>query len=172
MKSFKSTLALVAVALFASSAHAVNEDNNGNHYGQYKQDGQTATGMELRGSVAVNCTISITPTAKATSLDIVGGEKDALVGTATESCNAGNGYTVQVTSTNQGSLINKANGAVPTAYQAVYDDGAGQIASKIVANRTKAQFGRQGKLFVSFSGNSQAIAGTYSDVVNLVIAAK
>lgn len=120
----------------------------------------------------MNCTISITPTAKATSLDIVGGEKNTLVGTTTESCNSGNGYTVEVTSNNQGSLVNKANGAVPTAYQAIYDDGAGQIGSKIVANRDKAQFGRQGKLLVSFSGNSQAIAGTYSDIVNLVIAAK
>jgi hypothetical protein len=172
MKSFKSALALVAVAMFASSAYAVNEDNNGNHYGQYKQDGQNVAGMELRGSVAINCTISITPTAKATSLDIVGGEKSTLVGTATESCNSGNGYTVEVSSSNQGSLVNKANGAVPTAYQAVYDDGTGQIDSKIVANRGKAQFGRQGKLLVTFAGNAQAIAGTYSDTVNLVIAAK
>mgnify|MGYP000104775816 CR=1 FL=1 len=167
MKSFKSALAVVAIALCASAAHA----DNGLHLGQLKQDG-TSTSLELMGSVAVNCTISITPTAKATSLDIVGGEKNTLVGTTTESCNSGNGYTVEVTSNNQGSLVNKANGAVPTAYQAIYDDGAGQIGSKIVANRDKAQFGRQGKLLVSFSGNSQAIAGTYSDIVNLVIAAK
>jgi hypothetical protein len=172
MKSFKFTLALVAVALFAASAHAQNVNNNGNQYGLYKQDGQVATSMELRGSVAVNCTISITPTAKATNLDILGGEKDTLVGVATESCNAGNGYTVLVTSGNQGNLVNKANGAVPTTYQARYDDADGQISGKIVANRDKAQFGRQGKLLVSFSGNSQAIAGTYSDIVNLVIAAK
>jgi hypothetical protein len=168
MKSFKSALAVVAIALCASAAHA----DNGLHLGQYKQDGQDATSLELMGSVAVNCTISITPTAKATSLDIVGGEKNTLVGTTTESCNSGNGYTIEVTSNNQGSLVNKANGAVPTAYQAIYDDGAGQIGSKIVANRDKAQFGRQGKLLVSFSGNSQAIAGTYTDIVNLVIAAK
>ncbi|MEN9586490.1 MAG: hypothetical protein RIT15_65 [Pseudomonadota bacterium] len=172
MKSFKSALAVVAIALCASAAHADSDDNNGNHFGQYKQDGQNATSMELRGSVAVNCTIGITATAKATSLDILNGEKNTLVGTTTESCNSGNGYTIEVSSTNQGSLVNKANGAVPTAYQAIYDDGAGQIGSKIVANRDKAQFGRQGKLLVSFSGNSQAIAGTYSDIVNLVIAAK
>ena len=162
MKSFKSTLTLVAaaVAMFASAAHAADDR------------GSASASLELRGSVAVNCTISITPTAKATNLDILGGEKDTLVGTATETCNAGNGYTVEVTSGNQGNLINKANGAVPTTYQARYDDADGQIADKIVANRDKAQFGREGKLLVSFSGNSQAIAGTYSDIVNLVIAAK
>jgi hypothetical protein len=159
MKSLKSALCLVvsAIGIFASATHAV---------------AQNAASLEIRGSVAVNCTISIIPTAKATNLDILGGEKDTLVGTATETCNSGNGYTVQVTSGNQGSLINKANGAVPSTYQARYDDGTGQIAEKIVANRDKAQFGRQGRLMVSFAGNSQAIAGVYSDTINLVIAAK
>ena len=162
MKSLKFTLAFVTAIVFTSVAHADDD----------ARASSTSTSLELRGSVAVNCTIGITPTAKATNLDIVNGEKDTLVGVATESCNSGNGYTVQLTSSNQGSLINKATGATPTTYQASYDDGAGSIASKIVAGRDKAQFGRQGKLLVSFSGNSQAIAGTYSDVINLVIAAK
>jgi hypothetical protein len=161
MKSLKFTLAFVTAIVLTSVAHADDA-----------RISLTTTSLELRGSVAVNCTIGITPTAKATSLDIVNGEKDTLVGVATESCNSGNGYTVQVSSNNQGSLINKANGATPTTYQASYDDGAGSIASKIVAGRDKAQFGRQGKLLVSFSGNNQAIAGTYSDVINLVVAAK
>jgi hypothetical protein len=161
MKSLKFTLAFVTAIVLTSVAHADDARTS-----------LTTTSLELRGSVAVNCTIGITPTAKATNLDIVNGEKDTLVGVATESCNSGNGYTVQVSSSNQGSLINKANGATPTTYQASYDDGAGSIASKIVAGRDKAQFGRQGKLLVSFSGNNQAIAGTYSDVINLVVAAK
>jgi hypothetical protein len=161
MKSLKFTLAFVTAIVLTSVAHADDARTS-----------LTTTSLELRGSVAVNCTIGITPTAKATNLDIVNGEKDTLVGVATESCNSGNGYTVQVSSNNQGSLINKANGATPTTYQASYDDGAGSIASKIVAGRDKAQFGRQGKLLVSFSGNNQAIAGTYSDVINLVVAAK
>jgi hypothetical protein len=122
--------------------------------------------------VAVNCTIDVKPTAKATSLDILKGEKEALVGVITESCNSGNGYTVQVTSDNAGQLLSKSNGAKPTAYEARYDDGQGAIAKEIVAQRDKAFFGRQGNLTVSFAGDEQAIAGVYADVVNLVIKAK
>jgi hypothetical protein len=42
----------------------------------------------------------------------------------------------------------------------------------MVAERNEAFFNRQGKLTVSFDSNPQAIAGTYTDVINLVIAAK
>jgi len=69
-------------------------------------------------------------------------------------------------------LLSTAAGAVPTTYQATYDDGAGAIASQIVATRNNAQFGRQGDLKVSFAGNSQAVAGQYNDTLNLIIAAK
>ncbi len=51
-------------------------------------------------------------------------------------------------------------------------DATGDIAKELVAGRDKAFFDRQGNLTVSFAGDSQAIAGVYSDVVNLVIKAK
>ena len=128
--------------------------------------------LELRGSVAVNCTIEVKPTAKATSLDILGGEKDTLVGVVTENCNSGTGYSVHVSSDNAGKLLSKSVGAKPTVYEARYDDGVGEIAKEIVASRDKAHFGRQGNLTVSFAGDQQAIAGVYSDIINLVIKAK
>jgi hypothetical protein len=128
--------------------------------------------LELRGSVAVNCTIEVKPTAKATSLDIINGEQQALVGTVTENCNSGTGYTVHLTSSNQGQLLSTAVGAKPAVYEAAYDDGQGAIGKEIVASRQEAQFGRQGALTVSFAGDKQAIAGVYSDIVNLVIKAK
>lgn len=155
MKSLKSAIALAIIAS-AFSAQAATD---------------TAQ-LELRGSVGVNCTIAVTPTAKATSLDILGGEKEALVGVVTENCNSGTGYTVSLTSGNAGQLLSKSAGAKPTNYEARYDDGVGEIAKEIVAARDKAHFGREGKLTVSFAGDKQAIAGVYSDIVNLVIAAK
>lgn len=128
--------------------------------------------IELRGSVAVNCTIDVKPTAKATSLDIINGEQQTLVGTVTENCNSGTGYTVHLSSSNEGQLLSKSAGAKPTVYEAAYDDGQGAIAKEIVASRASAFFGREGKLTVSFAGDKQAIAGVYSDIVNLVIKAK
>jgi hypothetical protein len=157
MKALKTLIALSAVAA-AFGAHAATASDSAK--------------LELRGSVAVNCTIAVQPTAKATNLDILGGEKDTLVGVVTENCNSGNGYSVHLSSDNAGQLLSKAAGAKPTVYSASYDDGAGDIAKEIVASRDQAQFDRQGKLTVSFAGDAQAIAGVYSDIVNLVIKAK
>ena len=63
-------------------------------------------------------------------------------------------------------------GAKVTPYTAAYDDALGGIAKELVAGRETAFFGREGKLTVSFAGDAQAIAGVYSDVVNVVIKAK
>ena len=150
---------LIALAIIAAS------------FGAFAAD-QDAAKLELRGSVAVNCTIAVKPTAKATSLDILGGEKSTLVGVVTESCNSGNGYTVQVNSDNAGKLLSTAAGAKPTIYTAAYDDASGDIAKELVAGRDTAFFNRQGNLTVSFAGDSQAIAGVYSDIVNVLIKAK
>lgn len=114
----------------------------------------------------------MTPTAKATNLDILTGETAAVVGTVTEDCNAGNGYTVSLTSANSGKLSSTATGSSPTTYTAAYDNGTGSIATKITADRNSHQFGRQGQVQVSFPGNSQAVAGSYTDTLNIVIAAK
>jgi len=157
MKAIKTLIALSAVAAAFGAQAATASDS---------------AKLELRGSVAVNCTIAVQPTAKATNLDILGGEKDTLVGVVTENCNSGNGYSVHLSSDNAGQLLSKAAGAKPTVYSASYDDGAGDIAKEIVASRDQAQFDRQGKLTVSFAGDAQAIAGVYSDIVNLVIKAK
>lgn len=128
--------------------------------------------IQLSGSVANICTLAVTATAKATNLDILGGETNAVVGTISEDCNSGNGYTVSLTSTNSGKLTSSANGSTPTTYTAAYDNGTGSIATKITADRNSHQFGRQGQVQVSFAGNSQAVAGSYTDTLNIVIAAK
>lgn len=151
------TSSLLLAALTASSfAHAA---------------GETAD-MRISGSVAVSCTLDVKPSAKASNLSILTGETAAVVGTVTENCNAGTGYTVTLTSNNEGRLLSTAVGADPTRYQATYDDGAGSIDTQIVATRTKAHFDRQGEIIVSFAANKQAIAGQYDDILNLIIAAK
>lgn len=155
MKFIKSSIVLAVLAA-GGVAHAAS-----------------ATGqIQLSGAVSQVCTIAVTPTAKATNLDILTGETAAVVGTVTEDCNAGNGYTVSLTSANSGKLSSTATGSSPTTYTAAYDNGTGSIATKITADRNSHQFGRQGQVQVSFPGNSQAVAGSYTDTLNIVIAAK
>jgi hypothetical protein len=151
---------LIALSIFAAA------------FGVQADEGSDSAKLELRGSVAVNCTIAVRPTAKATSLDILGGEKGTLVGVVTENCNAGNGYTVQLSTDNAAQLRSTAPGAKAMTYTAAYDDAAGDISKLLVASRNTAFFNRQGNLTVSMAGDSQAIAGVYSDTVNLVIKSK
>ena len=130
--------------------------------------------IDLRGNVALNCTIGVTPTAKATSLDIKGGEQAVSVGVVTEDCNSGTGYTVAITSQHGGQLRSVADDAsAPLAsYTASYDDASGSIASILTATRNGAFFGRTGDLRVTIPANAQAIAGNYSDSITLTIAGK
>ena len=140
----------------------------------FAQGQSTTAQIDLRGSVALNCTIGVTPTAKATSLDIKGGEQGVSVGVVTEDCNSGTGYTVAIASQHGGQLRTVANDAsAPLAnYSASYDDAVGSIVSGLTATRNGAFFGRTGDLRVSIPANAQAIAGNYSDSITLVIAAK
>jgi hypothetical protein len=126
----------------------------------------------LKGVVETNCTLAVTPTSKASNLSILNGESGAVVGNVTENCNSGIGYTVSLTSSNSGNLMSNAVGSSPTVYQASFDDGTGAIASEIKTTRSTAQFDRKGDLKISFAANPQAIAGDYSDTMNLTIAAK
>lgn len=134
----------------------------------------TTAQIDLRGTVALNCTIAVAPTAKATSLDLMGGEQNVSIGVVTEDCNSGSGYTVAIASQHGGQLRSVADDAsAPLAsYTASYDDAVGSIAAGLTATRNGAFFGRTGDLRINIPANPQAIAGDYSDSIILVIAAK
>ena len=129
----------------------------------------TTAKLDLVGKVALDCTISVSPTAKAASLDLKAGESKTSVGVVTETCNSGTGYTVSMTSQNGGKLV---SGDINALYTASYDDATGSIASSLTATRNSAFFGRTGNLLINIPANAQAIAGNYSDNITLVIAAK
>jgi len=133
-----------------------------------------AAKLDLSGSVAMNCTIAVAPTAKATSLDIKGGEVGTMVGTVTEDCNSVTGYAVTITSANAGQLRTNPNDATAplAAYAVTYSDATGDISSALTTTRKQATFNSVNKLVVDIAANAQAIAGSYSDTVTLQIAAK
>jgi hypothetical protein len=139
------------------------------------QAGPTASAkLDLNGSVAMNCTIAVAPTAKASSLDIKGGEVGTTVGTVTEDCNSVTGYNVTITSQNYGQLRTNANdtSAPLAAYTVAYSDATGDISSALLTSRNQAQFNLVNNLLVSIPANARALAGSYADSVTLQIAAK
>jgi hypothetical protein len=158
MEPFKTLIALTAIAAAMGS-----------------QAGSTASAkLDLQGSVAMNCTIAVAPTAKATSLDIKGGEVGTTVGTVTEDCNSVTGYNVTLTSQNLGQLRTNANDATAplAAYTVAYSDATGSISSALQASRNQAMFSYVNNLVVNIPANAQAVAGNYADSVTLQIAAK
>jgi spore coat protein U-like protein len=133
---------------------------------------QTSANLELQGTVAVNCTIKVTPTAKATTLDLVGGESATHVADVTETCNSPTGYDVAIRSVNAGQLVPSFAGGTPASYELAYEDAAGSIADGMKSSRDNAEFGRVVALNLTMTGNAQALAGRYNDTVQLTIAAK
>lgn len=135
--------------------------------------GANTAKLDLLGVVASNCTIAVSPTAKASSLDLKGGETDTVVGTVTENCSSTRGYSVSITSTNAGQLRTGSATEPLINYTARYDDATGSLATTgLDTKRNKASFNLQRSLLVSLPANPQAIAGNYSDSVTFVIAAK
>ena len=180
--------ACVAASALCGVGHAVaqsaNAYANANSNAAFLRNGASSnsgvgiantntTKLDLVGLVPSNCTIAITPTAKASSLDLQRGETDAVVGTVTENCSSTLGYTVSITSQNGGQLRSGGATAPLVNYSARYDDATGSLAaSGLDTRRNRASFNYQRSLFVSLPANSQVIAGSYSDSVTFVIAAR
>jgi spore coat protein U-like protein len=145
-------IALAAAALVALTA------------GSAFADGSVA----LKGKVNLVCTIGVTDLNQ--SLNLTGGESNKSVGTMVENCNSGNGYTVSLSSANNGSL-KSATGNATIAYTASYD-GNNVSGSQTQIVRQGANFSKNTSLTVSIPANAQAIAGDYSDTLTITIAAK
>lgn len=126
--------------------------------------------IRLQGSVAVDCAVTVTDNAVA--LNLTGGESNRAVGQVVETCNSGTGYTISITSANNGSLASAGTGTAPIAYTVGYDGTNGSLNAPLVASRNQAQFGRAATLTVSVPASTQYIAGTYQDTVTVTIAAR
>ncbi len=147
-------LAVATVAGFAASANA-----------------QAASGtIRLQGSVAVNCTVAVTDLNQ--SLNLVQGETARQVGTVVENCNSGTGYTISVSSANNGQLTSTGTGTVPIAFTLGYDGQSSNLSSTLELNRSGAQFGKNVPVTVTIPAASDRIAGTYNDTITVTIAAR
>ena len=149
-------LAAAALILTAGTASA----NQG--------QGAASGTVKLTGTVSVNCTVAVTDLG--TSLNLTAGGNNVQVGTVTESCNDGAGYTINVTSANGGKLSSAAANSQPISYTTLYDGAS--ASGNVVVTRTNANFGKVASLNVTVPAAAQAIAGTYSDTLTIAIAAK
>ncbi|MDZ5649342.1 spore coat protein U domain-containing protein [Nitrospirillum sp. BR 11828] len=132
--------------------------------------GNSSGTLQLTATVPTVCTVAVT--SSNATLDLVNGQNAVTVGSVTEQCNAGNGYTVSVASANSGTLKSSATGSTAVAYSLSYDNTAAAKNGTLTTDRAGSTQSRQGTLAVSLPGNNQAAAGVYQDTVTVSIAAK
>ncbi|MBB6254812.1 spore coat protein U domain-containing protein [Nitrospirillum iridis] len=148
------TLVLASTALLGSGAWAAS-----------------ATGsIHVGAAVPTVCTVAVSDSNA--TLDLVNGQNALTVGSVTEQCNAGNGYTVSVSSANSGTLRSSGTGTSAVAYSLSYDQTTAGKNGALSTDRAASPQGRQSNLAVSLPGNAQAAAGQYQDTVTISIAAK
>jgi spore coat protein U-like protein len=153
LKNFARACALTVAAAAAFAAPALAQNANGT--------------IQLRGNVALSCTIALTDLSQ--SLSLKTGESSKTVGNVTETCNSSNGYRITLASSNSGKLKSGNN---EITYQVNYDNQGGSLTSQMVVDRATAQFSKKSDLKVTVPASDQYIAGDYSDTITVTIAAK
>ncbi|MFV3130034.1 spore coat protein U domain-containing protein [Niveispirillum sp. KHB5.9] len=124
-------------------------------------------GVSLRGTMPMSCAIAVQD--MNATWNLTSGESSKTVGSVTESCNAGNGYSISLASANGGKLKSGAN---EIAYTVDYDSSAGNLTSQMVVQRASAQFGKKSDLKVTVPISGQHVAGDYADTITVTIAAR
>jgi len=130
----------------------------------------TSGSVQLKGTVPLNCTVSVTD--ERVELSLTTGESARKVGSVVENCNSGTGYTIAITSANAGVLKSEGAGTTPIAYSIGYDGQSGGLINMMQVPRSTAQFNKSTSLTVTVPANNQYIAGSYADTVTITIAAK
>lgn len=123
--------------------------------------------LSLRGNMPMSCAISVQD--NNVTWNLTSGEGSKTVGSVTESCNAGNGYSISLASANGGKMKSGAN---EIAYAVDYDSNAGTLTSQMVVQRATAQFGKKSDLKVTVPISNQHVAGDYADTITVTIAAR
>lgn len=136
----------------------------------------TSGSLSVTGMIAVVNDLSVSSYSEATNLDIIGGENGTLVADISELSNNPDGYTIQLTSTNNGKLINTTNSIYQVSYQISYDNGA-YLSPINTPNTVKNVYFLNQKttdvspIKIRFSPYVNAGSGSYEDSITLSIVA-
>lgn len=136
----------------------------------------TSGSLSVTGIIAVVNDISVSPYSQATNLNILGGESATLVADIAELSNNPDGYSIQLTSSNNGKLINSTNSIYQVSYQISYDNGGYLVPSNTPSTVKTIYFLNQKTSDVSpvkikFSPYTGAGSGSYEDSITLSIVA-
>lgn len=130
--------------------------------------------LVISGVVAPVCNIEVAPTVAATALNISGGESATSIASVTEQSNSPAGYTVSVSSLNNGNLKHATVAGEQFAYQLSYD-GAANFAPTTAPAVVKTSGPLPGfttdvsDVKITFAAQPTAMVGTYSDTLSFTL---
>lgn len=131
--------------------------------------------LNLSGTVAVVSELTVTANgSNNSSLDIVNGESNKLVGSATETSNNLAGYKIKLSSTNGGELRNTTDSSKMTTYKVSYNgDTPATPSTTATTVKNVSSLGALtteiSEIRVDVDAASTAAAGTYTDTLTLSI---
>jgi hypothetical protein len=129
----------------------------------------------LQGVVPERISLSVTPQAIASTLDLTTSQTDLVVASVNEQSNSNSGYKVTISSANL-SKLKRAGGADVLAYTMKYNGSAVALTSAAgttLTNAAAAAVNVNKGVSISYSGAAAElmIEGTYADTVTFTIAA-
>ncbi len=130
--------------------------------------------LVISGSVPAICNIEMQAKAAATALNVLAGESSKSIANVVEQSNVPAGYTVSVSSLNNGKLKHNSVASELVSYQLSYDGGANfspSSAAAIVKNSGPLSgfTTDNSDLKITFPAKPTAMVGVYSDTLSFTI---
>ena len=128
--------------------------------------------LQLHGLVPLACSIQVDPTQAASSLDLSSSYTDVVVASVTETCNSSTGYTIEVSSSGNGSFLGELDAIT---YMLKYDETQADLSSSGVLVSSAGRTGPAGvtrAVTVSYAAATNQSGGTYEDTLVFTVAAK
>lgn len=125
--------------------------------------------FDINGSIGAFCVIEVNDLGAV--LDLQDGESGASVATITESCNSGTGYSISFSSVSNG-MVHSEDASRVVTYQLNYDGlSMTDLNAGLSLIRTGEIFNQQRSVTIDVAGDDERIAGIYSDLIQVEIAA-
>ncbi len=139
--------------------------------------GQSQAGtVELSSVVAVDCSVTIAN--ENGVLDIVAGASNQKIADITEDCNETSGFTITISSANDGNLegtgpLSNPNLNASIDYTVTYDTVVdADLATDATVSHNDAEFQDVNGLYATVAPSSTRLAGSYEDTITVSIAAQ
>ncbi|PZP40410.1 MAG: hypothetical protein DI585_01085 [Pseudomonas fluorescens] len=125
----------------------------------------------ITATVPSQCNITVTPASGANIADLTTGNTNLKVATVNESCNAPDGYYVNITGTNSGTYTGqfRSSGGSTQPFSVSYN-GSNVNATRITDATAPANVNKD--VNITYAANAGLTAATYTETLNFVITAK